>query len=99
MHVIIVELEMKPEYLDEFVTEIERHIAYTREHEAGCLQLDVAVDKTDPNVFYLYEVYADDDALDEHHHSPSLAQYRETTKEWAVRRSVKTAIRRLPASA
>lgn len=94
MHVILVELEIKPKHLDEFVAEAIRHAAYTKDKEPGCVQFDVGADKTASNVFYFYEVYADDDALDAHHHSPSLAQYRETTKDWAIRRSVKTALKR-----
>ena len=93
MHVILVELEIKPEHLEAFMVEAARHAADTRENEPGCVQFDISTDKSSANVVYLYEVYADDDALEAHRRSPSLARYRETTGDWTVRRSVKTALK------
>ena len=96
MHVIMVELQIKPEHVDAFQKEIARHIKATRENEPGCLQFDLCVDKDDPRTYYFYEVYADDEALERHHNSPSLAAYFEASKEWAERRAVHTATRRSP---
>ena len=93
MHVILVEIVVKPEHRDAFKAEALRHATTTKDQEPGCVQFDVSADKTEPGLFYFYEVYADDDALEEHRNSPSLARYRDTSKDWTVSRSVKTALK------
>lgn len=96
MNTITVDIKIKSEHLAAFKQEIARHIAATKAGESGCVQFDFSVDTEDPERFYLYEVYADDDALEAHHHSPSLAQYRETSKDWAVHRNVRRGVLRDP---
>jgi len=94
MHVIAVELDIKPEKRDRYLAEIKRHAPQTRKDESGCLQFDASIDQADPNVFVLYEVYASDAALDHHRKSPSLKLYMETTGDLVAARNPHFALRR-----
>lgn len=94
MHVINVAVTLKSQHVQDFLKEIERHRGEIARHEPGCLVFDLCQDKSDPNTFILYEVYADDAALERHRNSASLKQYFETTKDWAVSRTVRNAVRK-----
>lgn len=94
MHVIAVELDIKPEQRDRYLAEIKRHAPQTRKDEPGCLQFDVSIDQADPNVFVLYEVYASDAALEMHRKSPSLKLYMEATGDAVAKRTPHFALRR-----
>jgi len=89
VHLIFVKFKIKPQHLDEFKTEMTRHVTYTKQHEPGCLQFDVAVDKEDPTIFYLVEVYKDDEAMTQHRASASLPIFRPKIEQWAEVREAK----------
>jgi quinol monooxygenase YgiN len=89
MHLIFVRFKIKAEHIDDFKTEMTRHIGYTRQHEPGCVQFDIATDKADPLTFYLVEVYQDDAALTHHRASPSLEIFRPKIEQYAEEREAK----------
>jgi len=93
MHVINVTMKLKPECVEPFLKEVARHKGEIAAHEPGCLQFDVAQDKTDPLVYIFYEVYADDAALGRHRDSASLKQWFAASKDWTTERSVHHAVR------
>lgn len=93
MHVISVQIKLKPQYKEAFLKDLRRHMDCIQKEEPGCLQFDVSNDKADSDTILLYEVYADDAALARHRTSPSLRLYMETTKDWAVSRTVINAVR------
>lgn len=82
MHVLIVRTQVKPEYVAAFEEELRSHIRATRASEPGCVQFDVAVDKTLPRTYHLFEIYVDDQAMVDHAKSPTLAALREKLKLW-----------------
>ncbi len=89
MHLIFVTFKIKPEHVEDFKTEIARHIGYTRQHEPGCVQFDIATDIKDPRTFYLVEIYKDDAALVAHRASPSLPIFRPKVAQYAEERGAK----------
>ncbi len=91
MHVIVVRWQLKPEYVAVFEQTMTEHIRATRRTEPGCVQFDIAVDKTIPRTYHLFEVYRDDQALLDHAKSPTLAVIREKAKEWVEDRAAYTA--------
>ena len=91
MHLIFVKFKIKAEHVSDFETEMRRHVAYTKQHEPGCVQFDVAVDKEDPRTFYLVEVYKDDEALTQHRASASLPIFLPKIEQWAEVREAKMA--------
>ena len=52
---IVVDVEIKPEYRDEFLKVMEADAVGSRK-EAGCLRFDVLCDQSNPNRFFFYEV-------------------------------------------
>jgi autoinducer 2-degrading protein len=56
------------------VAELLRRLAPLSRAEPGCLQYDVHRDPDDPNRFFLFERYADDEALEAHMASPHVQE-------------------------
>jgi (4S)-4-hydroxy-5-phosphonooxypentane-2,3-dione isomerase len=64
-----------------------RHARTTLDQEAGCHRFDVNQDTTDPALFLLIEIYADDAALETHRKSAHYLQFREDVKDWVTERT------------
>lgn len=86
---LAVELPVKPEHRDEFETEVKDHAAKTLAGEAGCLRFDAHASPEDPNLFFIYEVYEDEDALAAHRANPQLSRYRDATDHMVIERRLK----------
>ena len=73
---LVVEFKVVPEHKEAFCTLMRSHAKAALDHEPGCLQFDVMVSREDATRVFLYEIYADQKALDEHMASPQLARTR-----------------------
>ncbi len=80
-------LRVRAEVLDQFRARITRHARTSLEREPGCHRFDVHQDINDPTLFFLFEVYADDAALEAHRASAHYLQFREDAKDWVVERT------------
>ena len=78
----IVTTQIYPEHLDEFLKLMQRHGKTVGEAEPGCLVYHLLQDNEDPNRFHLYEVFADEAALEAHRQAPHNVKCRETIKDW-----------------
>lgn len=75
---IIVEVEIEPSRVDEFLRVIEEDATGSREREnGGCLRFDVARDLEKPNVFRFYELYTSSEAVAFHKSTPHFALWKE----------------------
>jgi len=83
---LAVEIPINPEHRDVFAVQLQDHAAKTLAEEEGCLQFDAHTAPNDPNLFFIYEVYADKDAMATHRASPQLARYREATAHMVIER-------------
>lgn len=64
---IVVQVEIEPSRISEFMDVIEKDVKGSLENEnGGCLRFDVMRDQTQDNVFRFYEAYVDSSALDRH---------------------------------
>lgn len=88
MQALIVEFLIKPAFVDAFATAITDNARASRETEAGCRQFDVCRDPTNPGLFFLYELYDDDAAVQAHLQSPHFLRMNEATAEWVARKTV-----------
>ena len=68
--VVIVELEVYPGHLDEFLAGIRANSRASR-NEKGCIRFDVHRDVQNPCRFYFYEMYTDEDAFKSKHRGAS----------------------------
>jgi quinol monooxygenase YgiN len=79
-----VKVRVEPAERLRFLAVIERDALGSERDEEGCLRFNVLQDAQDPDVYYFYEVYRDQQALDAHRETPHF-------KAWlAVRDSLRS---------
>ncbi len=66
---LIVNVEIKPDFMDAFLSAIEADAIGSRTEE-GCLRFDVLRDQSNPHRFVFYEVYKSDEAIAAHKETP-----------------------------
>ena len=71
-----VKVRVKPEGRERFLQAIEVDALGSEKDEAGCLRFNVLHDQQDPNVYYFFEVYRDQAALEAHRAAPHYAVWR-----------------------
>ncbi|MGE5270577.1 MAG: putative quinol monooxygenase [Thiohalocapsa sp.] len=76
MLAIWVKVRVKPEGRERFLKAIEHDALGSERDEEGCLRFNVLHDQEDPNVYYFYEVYRDEAALEAHRAAPHYAVWR-----------------------
>ena len=76
MLAIWVKVRVKPEARERFLAAIEADALGSERDEPGCLRFNVLQDAQDQNVYYFYEVYRDEAALEAHRATPHFALWR-----------------------
>ena len=76
--VLIVNIQIKPDAVDQFMPMALANAEATRSTEPGCRQFDVVVDPDDPKKVAYYEVYDDADAFDAHQQTAHFKNYLNT---------------------
>jgi autoinducer 2-degrading protein len=71
-----VKVRIKPQQRRRFLQAIEADALGSERDEPGCLRFNVLQDATDENVYYFYEVYEDQAALEKHRTMPHYAVWR-----------------------
>ena len=71
-----VKVRIKPEARQRFLDAIEVDALGSERDEPGCLRFDVLQDTDDPNVYYFYEMYRDEAAIEAHRAAPHYAVWR-----------------------
>uniref|UniRef100_A0A7S3PQ85 ABM domain-containing protein n=1 Tax=Aplanochytrium stocchinoi TaxID=215587 RepID=A0A7S3PQ85_9STRA len=66
---VLVQVEIKPDMVDEFLSVIEQDAVESRK-EPGCLSFDVLQDTEKENKFVFYEAYKDAEAAEFHKKTP-----------------------------
>lgn len=82
MYVVIAPIQIKPEYREQFIKEMIEDARGSVNNEPGCLRFDIIQDGNDPNRIWLYEVYRDEAAFQEHLRQPHFIRWRDTTQDW-----------------
>ena len=76
MLAIWVKVRVKPEERERFLAAIEADALGSERDEPGCMRFNVLQDGQDQNVYYFYEVYRDEAALEAHRAAPHYAVWR-----------------------
>lgn len=71
-----VKVRVKAAERERFLQAIEADAVGSERDEAGCLRFNVLRDQQDPNVYYFFEVYRDEAALEAHRVAPHYAVWR-----------------------
>jgi autoinducer 2-degrading protein len=76
MLAMLVKARIKPEMRQRFLHAIEVDALGSERDEPGCLRFNVLQDAEDQDVYYFYEVYRDQAALEAHRAAPHYAVWR-----------------------
>ena len=76
MLALLVKVRVKPEGRERFLKAIEADALGSERDEPGCLRFNVLHDAADANVYYFYEVYRDEAALEAHRAAPHYAVWQ-----------------------
>jgi quinol monooxygenase YgiN len=71
-------IDVHPDDMAEMLASVEKVTAASRQ-EAGCLAYQFSQDVADPNRLCLFEIWADQAALEAHFQEPHLLAHRERT--------------------
>ena len=84
---LVVELQIKPGERERFLARARVHRTNVLNKEPGCLRFDLAVPREQDDTVYLYEVYADDAALETHFNTPYMKEYMDDTGPMIAQRT------------
>ena len=93
---LIVEFHIHPPFLEAFSAAIAQNAKASLAQEPGCLQFDVCRDPKDTTLFFLYELYVDDDAIAHHLASPHFIAFDAQAREWVANKTVRRMTRTVP---
>lgn len=94
MHVTIVQVQVKPEHIQDFINAArENHLGSVKED--GNRRFDVLQSAEDPKKFVLYEAYASAEAAAAHKAAPHYLEWRDTVAPWMAAPRVGTPYRGL----
>lgn len=79
---IFVSISVKPGYRERFVEASLGDARGSVGDEPGCFRFDVLKDDHDPNLVHLYEVYADQAALEAHRKMPHYTKWQSEVGDW-----------------
>lgn len=82
MYIIIAPVQIGTGHETEFIDGMREQARGFVDDEPGCLRFDVIQDEGDPSRIWLYEVYRDEAAFQQHIQSSKLIKWRETSKHW-----------------
>ena len=88
MQALVVEFRIKPAHVAAFETAIVANARASTATEAGCRQFDVCRDPADATLFFLYELYDDEAAVQAHLRTPHFLQMSEATAAWVEKKTV-----------
>ena len=71
-----VKVRIKPDQRKRFLEAIEADALGSERDEPGCYRFNVLQDAQDPNVYFFYEVYKDQAALEAHRKMPHYAKWQ-----------------------
>jgi quinol monooxygenase YgiN len=90
MFVVIVDVLVRPEYVEHFRKAVTRQGENSITREKGCLGFEILQDPEKPTSFVLYETYTDAPTFYEVHVStPHFADYAATTADWIETKSIR----------
>jgi autoinducer 2-degrading protein len=71
-----VKVRVKPQHRRRFLEAIEVDALASERDEPGCMRFNVLQDERDENVYYFYEIYKDQAALEAHRKMPHYSTWQ-----------------------
>lgn len=88
--VVTVQFGIAPERMDAFMQEMVANARSSREREPGCLAFDVCVDPAQPAQVFLYEIYRDAAAFEQHKREAHFLEFDRKVSAWILSRAIRT---------
>jgi quinol monooxygenase YgiN len=88
MFIVLVQVQVRPELLDEFKSAILNNAARSVERDPGCYRFDVLQREDDPTRWVFYEVYENEQAWVQHRASPHFLAFKEVGDRALISRDV-----------
>ena len=79
---LVVKIRVKTEYRERFLEQMRADALGSERNEPGCLMFNIVQDIADPDLLHLFEVYANEEAVEAHKQAPHFLSWKETTKDW-----------------
>ena len=80
-YALLVEFRLKPGMRDEFLKVVKPDAEASVSAEPGCRRFDVLLPEDEPDMVWLYEIYADPAAVEAHRQTPHLKAFREASAD------------------
>ena len=88
MLALTVEFRIKPNHVADFERAMLENARASRETEPGCRQFDVCRDPDDACAFFLYELYDDEAAIENHTKSSHYRKVNDVIADWIEAKKV-----------
>jgi quinol monooxygenase YgiN len=89
MLALVVEFRIHPGHVAAFTAAIAGNARASLAHEPGCRRFDVCRDPADPGLFFLYELYDDEAAIQAHLQSAHFRRMDQATAGWVQGKTVR----------
>jgi (4S)-4-hydroxy-5-phosphonooxypentane-2,3-dione isomerase len=89
MLVLVVEFHVKLQHVGVFELAMAQNAHVSLQTEPGCHRFDVCRDAADPTLFFLYELYQNEAAVQSHLNAPHYAEMSTLTAGWITHKSVR----------
>ena len=86
---LVVEFRIKPAFVEAFELAILENARLSRDTEAGCRQFDVCRDPADAQMFFLYELYDDEAAIQAHLQTAHFQHMNQISATWVESKTVR----------
>jgi (4S)-4-hydroxy-5-phosphonooxypentane-2,3-dione isomerase len=96
MQALVVEFRIRPEFIAAFEAAIAENARLSRDTEPGCRQFDVCRDAADAALFFLYELYDDEAAIQAHLETAHFRKLDTTSAAWVAAKTVRRLTRTQP---
>jgi autoinducer 2-degrading protein len=90
MYVVTVHFEIRRGHEDAFLARVRRQAYDSLEREAHCYRFDVCRDPDRPGAVFLYEIYGDRQAFDEHLESAHFKDFDREVAAWVADKQIAT---------
>lgn len=87
--VVTVQFSIYPEHYVQFTREIVANARASREREPGCVVFDVCEDPAQPGQVFLYEIYTDAAAFDQHMRATHYLEFDRKVSPWVQHKAIK----------
>jgi len=87
--VVTVQFSVSPQHLAEFMREMVANARDSRQCEPGCLAFDVCEDPSTPGRVFLYEIYQDAAAFEQHKREAHFLAFDRTVAPWLLHKEIR----------